>query len=795
MKDKKENEAINKVTKNKGTNVGSSDDSEEILFTSVTFGGGIPIDEFTMEDEEIPTKTPEQGKVETESGTDNQENKETPVKSPKIEANESKELDIQPPELPNHKTTNIPGTLEGSSLNLRTTLHEEILEFDLSDPIGEPVAVEGSIEDSDADDSIIHTFSSVQVEDMPSDDEIITEISGKVQLNLQPSQDIDINKEDPQVEVMKEEELPEPEPSESETDEVHVSSEEDDLLFEEDDLNVELGEQLHQLEKSADKINQVVIEEDGMTVEVDISREHITLINNSDEFMKHQHAIMDNRCISLFWPTNGASLAGSRISISTEKDKTFVIDLDKIDTSLLSVLVNSQRPIKVFHNAKPVISWCRVNNLNLNHIFDITTALGILCDGKNIDNSIAALISRYSDGKLESDEIGFQDFVFIGKFLLSFRKKLVECFQNLEIMDVLNLDHRVLFALAQSESNGMPYNEAAPNPMKQAIWDLVESKYGVTSKKELAKAGILFLYKPYLNARSDLLEVREYVTAEDSERIRQGFDASYVIDGRVRSVIGFGPASSVTASDYSFAGTGLYSFISPSTDSCLIEGSFKDLEVRVLAKLLNKAELLQSFLAGKGPYAYFAAPLFEKNIEEITLDEEFTARMILEMVVRDFGERETLNYAWNVYQTFMKEDEINQLKKKFKKVHPDLIKLVRETREQAQKNGYVTTSTGRISVVKNKNKAFYTVLEMYINDIFKRALDMLFHDLEMYNADYSRKIALCTIYNRIITLECEKNIVNLAIDMLTRNMTRAASKVLRGLPVLSKVHASEQWEC
>jgi len=168
--------------------------------------------------------------------------------------------------------------------------------------------------------------------------------------------------------------------------------------------------------------------------------------------------------------------------------------------------------------------------------------------------------------------------------------------------------------------------------------------------------------------------------------------------------------------------------------------------------------------------------------------------MILETITRNLGERETLFYIWNTYQAFMKVEEIISLKQKFKQVHQALIKLIQETNEKAQKVGYVLTSNGRFSVIKNEAKAFYTHIEMYMNDVFKRALELTYNDLVAYNADYKSKIKLCTIYNRIITLECNKDIVNIAIDLLTRNMSIAASKLLRGIPVLLEVYAAEQWE-
>ena len=699
-------------------------------------------------------------------------------------------------------------------LQLKSVAIEELYEFDLSDPITEPVTVEGTVDNSYEDDSVIKAF----IIDTHIENNIPAEPSDKLEEkeNLTANKTPEFKVEDilftditqvkntsssviaatPQVESIHVVDI-EPE---CDVEDILLADVTHEMPFhepygEESELRIEIGNHLNDIEKSSDNINRIILEESNLKVEVDTSNEHIVLINNSEDYLKYQHNIMDNRCISFFWPTEDSALQGSRVSISTEKDKTFIIDLNKIDTSLLGVLMNTQRPIKVLFNAKPVIIWCAKNGLALNHIFDIKTAVSILTDGKYTDNSTKSLVNRYSDRNLEVDNIDFQDFVFIGKFIVILRKKLVDYFQILNLLDVLNLEQRILFVLASSESNGMPYNNAAPNPLAQSICELVESKYGVTTKKELAKVGgILSFSKAYLNERKDLLEVRECLNAENSEKIRKNFDTKHVSEARILSFLDLGPCAGIITKDYSFDEEGLYSFISPSKDSCLVEGQFKELEVRIVAKLMNNSKLLNSFKTEDGPYAYFAAPLFEKDLKALTLDDKFKTRMMLEIIVRNLGEREMLYYVWNTCQAYIKENEIFSLKEKFRKVHSDLINLIQEAQEHAQRNGYITTSTNRISIVKNENKAFYTKVELYINDIFKRALETFYRDFEDYNTDFSPKIKLCTIYNRIITLECDKNIVNIAIDMLTRNMTKSASKILRGMPILLQVNASEQWE-
>lgn len=771
------------------------DPTEDILFTSIAAENIVPTEEIRVE-EHLPNDS-----VDLE-----------------IEQSESVLQHIEQTEI-KHSEENYNKHMDQPSEHIITTVHEEIFEFDLSDPITEPVSVDGNIEDAYADDSIEknsfqppHSAETVETHAEESSVDSILEQVIEIESGLNDSDSIKVPRSS----------LPDTEPGELHIDnkdtqiqdtkghsydieagiqaELNHQTEDTSVMDKEEkgvdeaELKIEIGEHLHNLEKKADKIDQIVLREEGLNVEVDISKEHIILINNSQDYIKYQHSIMDNRCVSFFWPCNGSFLIGSRVSVSTEKGKTFILDLDKLDISLLNVFMNAQRPIKVLFNTKSVAAWCKANNLNISHIFDISTAVNLITDGKYEDNSVETLISRYSGTKPEDNNLGLHDFVFIGKFILELRKKLVDCFQTLGTMDILNLEQKLLFALAQSEVNGMPYNQAAPNPLAQGIWELVESKYGVTSKKELAKAGILSLNKSYLSERKDLLEINEYIAAENSERIRSHFDEKYVSDNRVLSTLESGPMAGIITKGYSFDGEGLYSFISSSEDSCLVEGRFKDLEIRIIAKLLNNSKLLKAFNSKEGPYAYFSSPLFEKNLEDVTLDDMFIAKMILEMVVRELGDRETLNYGWNIYQVFMKVDEIIALKEKFKKAHPDLIELIRKTREQAQKDGYITTSTGRISIVKSESKAFQTKVEMYMNDIFKRALALTFDDLEAYNADFSPKIKLCTIYNRIITLECDKNIVNIAIDMLTRNMTRAASKILRGMPVLLKVYGTEQWE-
>lgn len=711
-----------------------------------------------------------------------------------------------------------------ASIDIKNYVSEEIFEFDLSDPITEPTTVIGGEEDSFVED--------VSAEEIPPESTSlkkpnILEDSAVIENKLMDEIDLDepsIIKNEVQLEMTEpvlhienknitilEESLPvlnteqsNPKPSNPKNVDVEESYSPEQEINIEKCLPIEeiIEEEALPIQASTDssepvnidKIKEIVLEGKHLDIEVDVSQENIILINNSQEFVKYQHSIMDNRCISFFWPCDQNGVIGSRISVTTEKEKTFIIDLDKIDINLLNVLLKSQRPIKIFYDAKPIIIWCLKNNLKVNHIFDISTAISILSGGLNADISLKNLIKRYANKDISSDDISFQDFIIIGKFVFMFRKKLVECLQEFNLTQTLNFEQNLLFTIAQSESDGMPYNPQYSNPMPQNVWELVESKYGITSKKELAKTGILFLNKDYLSDKKNLLEVYEYASLESAERTIKNFDSKFIKEGRIYSTLISTPSGSISTKDYSFDKEGLYPFISPGKDDCLVEGEYKNLEVRVVAKLLNNRKLISSFNTEGGPFSYFAAPLFDKASENVTVDEKYQAKMIFDIIIRNLGERETLYYAWNTAKSFLKEEEIMSLKEKFKKVHPDLINLIKDTQKQAKKDGYISSSLGRIMILNNTNKAFFSKVEMYTNEIFKRALGLSFVDFEAYNQEFTNKIKLCTIYDQIITLECNKKIVNIAIDMLTRNMMTAAAKMLRGIPVLLKVYAAEQWE-
>lgn len=703
-------------------------------------------------------------------------------------------------------------------IEVKNYISEEIYEFDLFDPITEPITVAGGEEDSFVEEIIAEEAPSENITlhkpitiEVPNTAETETDepsiITNEVQ--LETSQPIlhteNKNKakaEEPFPVYDTAQTISESAPAWKNADGEELYSSEQEITVEKCFPTEETTEtEVLPIETAIDsavainlnKIKEIVLEGKHINLELDVSQENIILINNSQEFVKYQHSIMDNRCISFFWPCDQNGVIGSRVSVATEKEKTFIIDLDKIDINLLNVMLKSQRPIKIFYDAKPVLIWCVKNNLKANHIFDISTALNILSGGLTVDNSLKSVIKRFADKDINSEDISFQDFIIIGKFVFVLRKKLVEYIQEFDLIKTLNFEQNLLFAIAQSESGGMPYNPQYSNPMSQNIWELVESKYGITSKKELAKTGILFLNKEYLSDKKNL-EVYEYASLESAERTIKNFDSKFVREGRIFSTLTSSPSGSISAKDYSFDGEGLYPFISPDKDNCLVEGEYRDLEVRVVAKLLNNCELIKSFNTEGGPFSYFAGPLFDKSPKNVTIEEKHQAKMIFEIIIRNLGERETLYYAWNTSKSLLKEEEIMGLKEKFKKVHPDLINLIKETQKQAKKDGFVWSSTGRIIVSNNSNKAFFSKVEMYTNQIFKRALDLLFIDFEAYNLECANKIKLCTIYNQIITLECSKKTVNIAIDMLTRNMMASAAKMLRGIPVLLKVYAAEQWE-
>jgi hypothetical protein len=563
-------------------------------------------------------------------------------------------------------------------------------------------------------------------------------------------------------------------------------------LLEERDIDIEIGPALN---TNSDIIHDVLIKEKGLNVSIDSSEDKLTYINSSDDYLKYQNKIMDNKCISIFWPFDDNKLIGSTITISTDNGNIFVLDTSKIDIHLLNVLTNAQRPVKVFYDAKPVIAWCIKNNLSLKYIFDVSCAFNILTNGKYPDNSIAHLLLRYSNFQVSDTFDSVESHVFSSKFLLCFRKSLIACFEKLGLMPLLNMEQRILFALAHTEINGLPYKQPVINPLNINYWELIESKYGVTTKKELVKAADIFSLSPdYLEQRSDLLEVLEFISFETSEKIIQHFNTDLVSNHRIHSQQQLGAAANIVAKSYSFNGRGSYPFISADKDNCLIQAKFIDLEMRALAKLINSADFTTSFLTKTGPYGYFAGPLFDKSASETTIEERFKAKILIESIIRDLNDKETFFYFCNNYSSYIKEDEVSHLKKKFKHVHHSLINHIQKTKSASRTNGYVSIQTGRYCFVKNEKDAFITKIDMLKNEILLRSLDLAFSELTEYNAEFSPHINLCTIYDRIITLECHKNASNISIDILTRSLTKACSKLLQGIPIAVKVYATPQWE-
>ncbi len=142
-------------------------------------------------------------------------------------------------------------------------------------------------------------------------------------------------------------------------------------------------------------------------------------------------------------------------------------------------------------------------------------------------------------------------------------------------------------------------------------------------------------------------------------------------------------------------------FVPKSEDYCLIDADYSQIELRILAHVANDGAMIDSFKSGEDIHTMTASRVFDVSAEEVTPELRKRAKAV------NFG----ILYGMGEYS--LSEDleiSISQAKKYIQSYlagFPDISEYLRAVKEDARRDGYVTTLFGRrrkIAELASSNK-------------------------------------------------------------------------------------------
>ena len=177
----------------------------------------------------------------------------------------------------------------------------------------------------------------------------------------------------------------------------------------------------------------------------------------------------------------------------------------------------------------------------------------------------------------------------------------------------------------------------------------------------------------------------------------------------------------------------------PEKDSIILSSDYSQIELRVFASISNAENLIEAFKEGKDIHAKTASDIFGIPLEKVTKEERRQAKAVnfgILYGISSFGLSEDLNI--DVYKAKNFIDD-------YLKTYPRISEYMKETIEEAHKNGYVKTLMNRKRIIEELNNKNYMIRSsgerMALNtpiqgtsaDILKKAMVEIYEEFNKRN--------------------------------------------------------------
>lgn len=222
--------------------------------------------------------------------------------------------------------------------------------------------------------------------------------------------------------------------------------------------------------KEPDEIECFLKEFIGIKFDFNINND-IIYINDDQDFLEHLNAIESSRYISIY--TNQSF---TRLYITVDDKKTYIIRINKVNSSIIAKFISKEMPIKFSLNSFNFIKWCVAQKIDMRNIYDIPTYIKILTNEIDPFKSIDDYIKEYTNFELKEDD-NESNSMLIGNFIYEFGKFLCKNAKRFGIDAVCKLiNENSYFEAVMTEDTDNCIIKFCYSNLKQAIRTIIDEK-------------------------------------------------------------------------------------------------------------------------------------------------------------------------------------------------------------------------------------------------------------------------------------------------------------------------------
>lgn len=487
-------------------------------------------------------------------------------------------------------------------------------------------------------------------------------------------------------------------------------------------------------------------------------------LNTKEDYHTYQSLILSGFYIVIYFNDD-------ELRIITEGEKVFILNLESIDISVLTLLFRLNKPRVISLDSS--ILYNTFNNAC--RIYDITHVVSIFYNAYNM--SLKDIIKYFTTEQVDDD---INNLLYN---LLHIKSSINAIIEKYSLFPMLNKEFDVLKAISHCKLIGLPYNQENYEHFEKEITEKYKNARNNLSLSTLnnisdidslfkalyKKDECLILNKKYLE-NSEQKDLYEIVSTLDCinkigistfEKSEKRMFPKYLI---------YDEFGNVNSSFFLFEYAS--NFLISDNNKLYVVGHFPDLIYRLFVNISRIDYLKESLKDNR---------IIESIVERVFRDKDsidikyydLLTRAFLDGFLQGHLEIESIrNYLFDEYLIYVPDSNIRSLYNLFNK-------NVREIMESIYKFPSINSKDRRLSFDLNATN-IYRYLKLSEADIIKTALVFIYENILEYKRREKNGIELIGLIDNKIIIESDIKTSNIACDIMNRNLTSAYTKYSSG---------------
>lgn len=512
--------------------------------------------------------------------------------------------------------------------------------------------------------------------------------------------------------------------------------------------------------------NDVISEFYDLTSNIPYEKANLEIIflNSDDEFIKNRHLIIKGHYVVV-------DIKDSHLIVITEEKKAFHINLSEISEQHYLAIFNDSKPKKITLDSK---SLFRLNSFKtINGLYNIFIIINMFYPNKICD--LNGLLETFMN-KTYSEDTHIECLYN----LLHIKNCFNIILEKNHLMKLLNKESKLLEIVIRCEEIGLPFSNKV---YEEYLKDIKESfEYELTNftkkyNKEFTNNIELFqiLTNNNLDPVLDLDYLKQYGD-ETLFALLVGQDiinrhSEYPLSNNLnRLYIEYTPYDDFGGIRSNIKIDNFYVV----SDKKIVVGYYKDLYLRIFANYSN--------------IDYIVDGVKNNNLEHVLskkvlgFDTNFSKFLIISvlkgMIQGYFYADDMRNYLFEECNIYINLNDMEEILKRFNDHCPEVISFI------SGFNRYRSLDK-RYSLVETT--PLHKFIMLLISDIHKDSILRISESTDNFNMNNKFKIDIVGLFDNKIILESDNECINIAVDLMNRNLSHSFYNYISKVPILCKV--------